>query len=621
MIHPSAETTVLPFGKFRGYTVAHVLTQSPSYAEWIINKKDFSAVWREAFSRAKKGEDISDLDLPQLKGKTSGGKESKKRVIKISKLDEFYAKIEMPYDKSLIHKFKTTVDGRIWDGDGKYWKFPLLQLPTVISNINGYDIKATKEISELYNAILEDKRVRREVRSKDDTDFEIEGMLLDLYPYQKVGVEFLHHTGGRAMIADEPGLGKTVQSIAYAQMESLKTLIVCPLSVVINWEKEIKKFTGKDACVWSSKGKEGHGNLQFHIINYDAVRKHHKKLRKVDYDLMICDEATYLKNRKTLRFKSLLGSWKERRKYPGIQTDHIVFLTGTPVMSRPIEAFTLLHILDKQRFNNFYHFTRRYGGWKGQPVKNLRELHERTKDLVIRRKKSDVLSELPDKQRNDLYIDLTKSERREYNELLDELFSEWRFSGKPTIGTMPKIQSYLIEKKIPRLREIIEEYLDNDRSILIFCSYIQPLKDLLEEYEHEAVILHGSMKREDRQDSIDALSRGDAKIGLFSLKAAGMGIDGLQHSIDTVVFLDRDWVPANHEQAEDRTHRIGQKNKVQIFYMTAANTIDEYMAEILEEKQSMASQIVDGEEVAFSSGKSIFNDFVKLLKRKQLFDV
>lgn len=611
---------VVPFGKFRGYTIAHVLENAPSYAEWIVKNESFSQLWREAFIRARKGEDISDMDLPRLKGSKQSNS-PKKRVIKISEIGRDWAKIEMPYDRSLIAKFKATIDGRKWNAEEKHWEFPLLQLPVVISNIHGYEIKVTPKVKKIYQEILEEKKVRHEIREKDDTDFEIEGLRLPLYDYQKVGVEYLHHTAGRAMIADQPGLGKTVQAIAYAQMEGLKTLIVCPLSVVINWKKEIQKFTGKDSCIWNTKGKEGHGNLQFHIINYDAVRKQFKELRKFGFDLLVCDEATYLKNRKTLRFKTLLGSYKERRKYPGIKTKHLVFLTGTPVMSRPVEAFTLLHMLDKNRFNNFYHFVNRYGGWQGQPPKNLYELHERTKDLVIRRKKSDVLSELPDKQRNDLYIELTPDEERQYKVLLDELFGEWRSSGKPTIGTMPKIQSHLIQAKIPRLREIIEEYLDNDRSLLIFCCYIDPLKQLFEEYEQEAAILHGSMKKEERQETIDMLSSGEAKIGLFSLKAAGMGIDGLQNVIDTVVFLDRDWVPANHEQAEDRVHRIGQTAKVQIYYMTAVDTIDEYMAQLLEEKQKTASQIVDGEEVGFSSGKSIFKDFVALLKRKQLFDV
>ena len=619
MPHDSAESVVFPFGKFKGYTLAHILRESPDYAYWIRDKADFSPVWREAVTLALQNQDIGHLKLPRVKT-TENTYVQHKKVIEISELNKEMAKINMPYDKSLIARFKSTIDGRKWNDKEKQWEFPLVQLPKVIEIIKTYEVKVTPKIKRLYKEILEEQQVRREVREKEDTDFEIEGLKLDLFPYQKVGVEFLYHTNGRALIADQPGLGKTVQAIAYAKVMNLKTLVVAPLSVVINWRKEVKKFTGLPSTVWTSKNVDGDLENQFHIINYDAVRKVHDVLRKMDFDMLVCDEATFLKNRNTIRFKSLLGSWKERRKYPGIKTDHIVFLTGTPVMSRPIEAFTLLHILDKNRFSNFYHFTERYGGWKGVPVRNLRELHERTKDLTIRRKKTDVLKELPDKQRNDLYIEMSTTERREYLKMLDELFNQWKFSGKPTVGTMPKIQSFLIDQKMPRLHEIIDEYLDNDRPILIFCCFVEPLKRLAEHYGHDAALLHGSMKKEERQESIDKLVSEEAKVGLFSLKAAGMGIDGLQHVIDTVIFLDRDWVPANHEQAEDRVHRIGQDAKVQIYYMTVEDSIDEYMAELINDKMKIASEIVDGEVINPENSKSVFKEFVQRLTREKYLE-
>ncbi|MEK9767583.1 MAG: SNF2-related protein [Betaproteobacteria bacterium] len=613
-IHPSADWVIFSFGKYKGYSLSHILKNDPNYSNWILDKEGFSNVWKEAIRRARNNEDISDLKLPRKVGASVGsvGESSfEKKVIQIVEKNDTTAKLLMPYDANLINRFKSTIDGRKWDEVDRCWEFPIVQLPRVVELINAYEIKVTPVIKELYQQILEDQNARLDIREKTDTDFEIEGLKLDLYPYQKIGVEFANQTNGRCLIADQPGLGKTAQAIAYAQMNGLKTLVVCPLAVLINWKKEINKFTGKDTCIWSSKGKEGHSNLQFHAINYDAVRKVSSDLHKLKFDLLICDEATYLKNRNTLRFKSLLGSYKERKQYPGLKTDHVIFLTGTPVMSRPVEAFTLLNFLDNNRFNNFYHFTQRYGGWRGSPPKNLSELHERTKELVIRRKKSEVLSELPDKQRNDLYVKLEPSERREYDKLLDELFGEWRFSGKPTIGTMPKIQSYLIDQKLPRLKEIIDEYLDNDESILIFCCYIEPLERLKKLYDDDAALYHGSMKKEEREIQKDRLKNGEARVGLFSLKAAGMGIDGLQHKINTVVFLDMDWVPANHEQAEDRTHRIGQKNQVQAYYMICDGTIDEYMRDILAEKQNMASQIVDGEIMEGINNKSFFNEFIK----------
>jgi SWI/SNF-related matrix-associated actin-dependent regulator 1 of chromatin subfamily A len=292
-------------------------------------------------------------------------------------------------------------------------------------------------------------------------------------------------------------------------------------------------------------------------------------------------------------------------------------------MSRPIEAFALLNFLDKERFNNFFHFTQRYGGWKGDAPRNLTDLHDRTKDLVIRRMKSQVLKELPDKQRNDLYVELTPVEKKEYNKLLKEMFGKWRESGKPSVQHMPKIQSFLTEKKMPRLIEMVDEFLDNDRPILIFSCYIAPLKFLNEHYGDKAALLTGSMNKEDRQVTIDRLTKGEAKVGLFSLKAAGMGIDGLQHKIDTVVFIDIDWVPANHEQAEDRTHRIGQNSQVQVYYMLCADTIDEYMRDILKEKQEIADVIVDGNLVTTDRSKSMFKEFVKRLSLslKVEFDV
>jgi SWI/SNF-related matrix-associated actin-dependent regulator of chromatin subfamily A-like protein 1 len=622
MSHDSADSVIFTFGKYSGHTLGHVIINDVGYLHWIRDNDTFDPIWKEAVVKSLADEDISHLKLPRVKtNEKVPSKIKSKKVVEIVEKNKTTAKIFMPYDKSLIARFKMEVDGRKWDGEEKCWEFPLVQLPKVVSIIKVYEVKCTPKIKKLFKEIVEDKNKRHEIRSKADTDFEIPGLLLDLFPFQKVCVEFINHTNGRCLIADQPGLGKTIESIAYAKMNNLKTLIVCPLSVVINWRKEIEKFTGLPSTIWNTKTVDGELANNFHICNYDAVRKIDKELRNQKFDLLICDEATYLKNRNTLRYKSILGSYKERKKFPGIKTEHVLFLTGTPVMSRPIEAFTLLNHLDKNRFNNFFHFTQRYGGWKGVPVRNLTELHERTKDLTIRRKKSEVLEELPDKQRNDLYIDLTTAQRKEYDTLIDELFQEWTFSGKPTIGTMPKIQAYMNQQKLPRLREIINEYIDNDRSLLVFCCYIDPLKQLKEELGDKASLFHGSMKKEERQKAIDDLVHGNTKIGLFSLKAAGMGIDGLQHVIDTVVFIDADWVPANHEQAEDRVHRIGQDEKVQIFYMKINDTIDEYMTDLITEKLKMAAQIVDGEIIDAVNTKSIFGDFMSKLKHDNLFEL
>jgi len=526
----------------------------------------------------------------------------------------------LPYNKYHIYLIKKTIDGRKWNGEDKCWEIPLVHLPRAVDLFrDSHEIKVTPKLKELYHKLIEEEKVRRELREKEDIDIEIPGLKTDLYPFQRVGVAFADRTGGRCLIADQPGLGKTAQAIAYAQLHGLKTLVVCPLAVVKNWYREVRKFTGKESAIWDKNGLIGHANRQFHLINFDRVRKFDKVLRNVGYDLLVVDEATYLKNRNTLRYKSLLGSYRERAKFPGLKTKHAIFLTGTPIMSRPIEAFTLLNFLDNQRFNHFYHFIQKFGGWKGEPPKNLSELHERTKDLVIRRKKSEVLTELPDKQVNDIYVEIDPKEQSEYNRLLDELFGQWRFNGKPTIGTMPPLQIFLSKQKIPRLLEVIQEYLDNDRSILIFSTFIEPLTILKEELGDVASLYHGSMSDDEREEAIRSLAEGETKVGLLSIKAAGMGIDGLQNSIDTVVFLNMDWVPATHEQAEDRIHRIGQDRKVQVYYMIIPDTIDEYMMDILTEKRKIVAEAVDGELIEAINNKSFFNEFIRRLAKEHDF--
>ena len=588
----------------------------------MIDTVGIPEVWKDAAKLTLKGEDISHLKIAKTNNPTvtHTQKTSTDTAVSIHLKDGKTAVVVMPYNPTLMAKFKYEIDGRKWNGEEKWWEFPAVHLPKAFIVFGEQNIKCDEKVLKLVEKLKDRREDLDEIRVQEDIEFKIDGMQLDLYPYQRVGVKFVERADGRCLIADAPGLGKTAQAIGYAQYKNLKTVVVCPLSVVVNWQREIKKFTGKDATIWDSKHYYGKLNAQFHIVHYDAVAKVAADLRDQKFDLLVCDEATYLKNRQTIRAKSVLGSYKERRKFPGLKTKYCIFLTGTPVMSRPIEAFALLNFLDKDRFNNFFHFTQRYGGWKGDAPRNLQDLHDRTKDLVIRRKKEQILTELPSKQRNDLYVELTKAEQKEYKELLREVFGRWKVE-KPTIGHMPKLQGFLIEKKIPRLIEMVDEFLDNDKPILIFSNYLAPLKLLTEHYGDKAALLTGEMDRKERQIAIDRLTNGEAKVGLFSLTAAGMGIDGLQHKIDTVVFLNMDWTVATHEQAEDRTHRIGQTSQVQVYYMICADTIDEYMRDILKAKQKMADQIVDGIDIEITRNKSFFGEFIKRIKTEGIAEI
>lgn len=603
MPHSSSYAVTIPFGKFRGLSLGHIHDRQKNYLVWLSETSTIPKYWREAAAKTLLGESIDPgTALPPPSKKVS-----------VEAVDGKTLRIRFDYDRGLLERFKYEIDGRTWNGEERCWEFPAVHIMKLIKMMGGTEnIEADDKTKEIYRK----EKARREdldvIRKKDDSDIEIP-VKLPLFPYQKVAVEFIERAGGRAMVADQMGLGKTVVGIGYAAKNHLKTLVVCPKSTVPGWTREIVRFTGKNAVCWIGEGRLGRSDAQYHVTNYDVVGKNLKELNKMNFDLLICDEATYLKNRRTLRAKNVLGYYKERRKYPGIKVKFCVFLTGTPVLNRPVEAYHLLNYLDSQRFNNFFHFIQRYGGWKGMEVQNLDDLHQRTKDLIIRRVKRDVLTELPEKQRNDLIVEMVPSDMKEYHDHLNNLFRRWRQLGKPTVAEMPGIQRFLLEKKIPRAIEVIDGLLDAGKGVLVFSVFLDPLKKLAKHYKDQAGMVIGEMSSKKRQAVIDDLSSGVKKIGLFSVGAGSMGIDGIQNQIDTVLFLDMWWVPAVHEQAEDRVHRIGQNNKVQIFYFICENTIDEYMRNILVEKQKIIDTVVDGKLVSIARDKSFYKEFVQKL--------
>lgn len=615
MAQKDSYDVIFPFGKHKGKSLGFIFDSDPSYINWLANNNKMPGLWSDAAKRVLANESVSDHGLPtsRIEPKIIDVEMwvAKKNVIHVS----------FAYDKELLERFKFEIDGRKWDQDERCWTVPAPQILKMVELFGGVkNIRADDAVKKLYREEKKRREHLDEIRVKEDTDLNI-GTKLDLYPYQKVAVEFIDRAGGRAMVADQMGLGKTATAIGYAHYHSLKTLIICPKSVVVNWAREIERFTGKKTTIWATNEKMGRIDAQYHVINYDIVERRADELRKAGFDLLVCDEATYLKNKTTKRTKAVLGDYKQRKLYPGIKTKYVILLTGTPVLNRPIEAFVLLNFLDKDRFSNFYQFTQKYGGWKGEEGRNLDDLHHRTKDLVIRRLKKDVLSELPTKQRNELYVELSPTEQKEYQDLLNKLFRKWKVLGKPTIAEMPAIQNYLIERKMPRVIEMVDEMLSQDRGVLIFSCYVDPLKKLAKHYGNQAAVVHGQLNSVERQKSIDALKSGKAKVGLFSIGAGAMGIDGLQQSIDTVIFLDQYWVPSIHEQAEDRLYRIGQTKQVSAFYMICVDTIDEYMSQLLKDKITVVETITDGKVITGSSNKSVFGDFVRKLKSNYQSDM
>lgn len=599
---------IMPFGKYKGHSLGQIKRQDRGYLLWMSEKLEDVKIKesvKHVLTSDQEEEGIFFGDQIVVNNGTKGN---------VFKLNSEYVAVTFPYDAQFVVSFKGAIDGAAWDKKNRHWKVPAVKLPALIDFFGKKNLKGDDETKAMYKKEITRKEDLDIIRQKQDTDIDVSGLKLPLFGYQKSALEFCIRGGGRILIADEMGLGKTLAGIAYALHTKSKTLVICPKSVIMTWVKQIEKFTDKSVCIWETDKKIGHANATFHITNYDTLAKNIEKLREAGFELLICDEATYLKNRKTKRTKFIMGDWKHRKLYPEFKTKYVLFLTGTPILNRPIEAFTLLNFLDSNRFNNFYNFVERYGGWQGEPSKNLDELHERTKELIIRRRKVDVMPDLPEKIRTDIYVELAKPEIKEYNELLTRLFGSWTASGKPSVVDMHELTAFLSDIKIPRTIEVIDELLESDRSVLIFSTRLDQLYTLQKHYGNIAVVLDGQMSTKKRQASVDALINKTAKIGLFSLGAGSMGIDGLQHSIDTAIFLNEGWTPAIHDQAEARIFRIGTTSKVQIYYMLCQDTTDEYMRELLAEKQDVIDRAIDGGIMSDVRGKSFFKEFVKKIK-------
>lgn len=480
-------------------------------------------------------------------------------------------------------------------------RFPEVQIDQAITELVGKEQSWVREQKEKNDKI-------DTIRVKKDTDFEIKGLKKELYPYQKVGVEFLVASGGRAIVADAMGLGKTAQALAYIKHEGFKrTLVVCPASVKFSWEVEVAKWTRMSSIIIDSKTdlSKIDPDIKVWIINYDILKKHHPMLVKMRFDCIIGDECQLIKSTGALRTKAFRSISREIPK--------VVLLSGTPLLSRPSELFSLLNIIDMKTWDNWYQFARKYcamkqtrWGWDSSGASNTEELHARIKRYFIRRDKTEVLKDLPPKTFITVPVQLSKEVEKKYDMAANELAIYLRkYMGKSDQSidrsmTAEKLTQLNILRhlnamgKIDTAIELVESVLDSGEKVLVFCSFVEPLEILKKHFADKAVILTGKTPIEDRRTIVETFQN-DSSVPVFlgGIKSAGVGITLTAAS--NVIFLDYSWNPADHQQAQDRVHRPGQvAESVNIYQLSALNTIDDDLKEILDNKQNVFDKVIDG---------------------------
>ena len=403
------------------------------------------------------------------------------------------------------------------------------------------------------------------------------------------------------ILADDMGLGKTTTTVI-ASLESgfNKCLIICPASLKINWEREIRNYTDRSVSIIEGKIWEP---ADFVIINYDILKNFHDPkdpknsvIMKEKFDMIIVDEAHYIQNAQAARTKIVNDISNKLGK--------IWLLTGTPMTSRPMNYYNLLHLVDSPVALNWMGYVRRYCNgyqftvgkkriWNVQGASNLEELRDRTKPHVLRRLKEDIL-DLPDKIVTPIYL---KLKSRDYEYLMGEYYA-WYDQSKQESNSLTvqfsklmKVRQVIAEEKIKNTCELAENIIEQGKKVIIFTNFTDTLNQIKEHFGKSAVKLDGSMSKHERQFAVDQFQENE-KITVFvgNLKAAGVGIT--LTSGEAVIMNDLSFVPSDHSQAEDRAFRYGQKNNVLVYYPIFENTVESVIYDILQSKKSVFETVM-----------------------------
>jgi len=435
-----------------------------------------------------------------------------------------------------------------------------------------------------------------------------------LLNFQKEGLDFLLKSSGNALLADEMGLGKTVQTLSYVATEkqTFPVLVVAPLVTLNNWEREISKFMKKKSrngriiesesptstIIRTGKSKEL-PVTDFYIINYELLYKRLSDLSKLNIKTIVCDEVHNLRSKTTQKYKAV----KKLAALPSLS--YRIGLSGTPIFNRGSEIWPIVDILRPGLLGSFKEFCEYfcYVNDKGKAIvlenKRASLRNELQKHVMLRRKKSDVLKELKDKVR---YKEIIDSDTDYYFEELGKIWTKLEGEQKDAETAFDKSASYqrAIQSerqiagiaKLPHVINFVKNIMEIEESVVVFCHH-KVIHKLLHERLQEffPVSIIGGQSDVFRQDQIDKFQKGESKLMIAGLRAGNVGINLTRAKY--VIFAELDWSPAIHRQAEDRLHRIGQKNTVFAYYLIGKDTLDDHVANILVDKSYEIDTIMD----------------------------
>ena len=464
-----------------------------------------------------------------------------------------------------------------------------------------------------------------------------------LRPYQERGYQWLsvmRDLGFGVCLADDMGLGKTIQVITCLldrrrevlqeanagtdMRESGPVLIVCPTSLLGNWQRELQRFA-PDLSLYIHHGvRRLRGeSFQYEAMQYDIVMTTYhlagrdgSDLSAVSWSSVVLDEAQYIKNYRTKQAQSVMK----------LSAPHRIAMTGTPVENRLAELWSIFHFLNPGYLGSFNAFRQRYALGDGQQEK-LQELHRLVSPFMLRRLKSDpdIRKDLPEKLEIKSYCPLTEVQGAMYQAVVDEMMGQIenrsgmarkglvlssltklkQICDHPQLlrgedGRTPKMES---SGKMQRLLEILDSIADVEESALIFTQYVgmgeMLVKFLTKRYGKEPAFLHGGVPKKERDEMVRAFQDGESSsFFVLSLKAGGVGLNLTR--ANHVLHYDRWWNPAVENQATDRVFRIGQHKNVQVHKLISQGTLEERIDELIEQKKALSEQVVGSGETLWT---------------------
>ena len=440
----------------------------------------------------------------------------------------------------------------------------------------------------------------------------------ELKGYQKVGLSWMRERVNMQsgfILADEMGLGKTVQIlslISAIDFKNIPILIICPTSLLHNWSKEIKKFlpTMKFTFHYGQKRADLSQNINANeivVTSYGTLISDVKNISEINFSMVVADEASFFKNPLTKTAKAI--------EY--IRSDLKIAVTGTPIENNLEDLWSLMNIVNPNYLGSRSDFLSSYGNWESDNSK-LSDLKKRVTPFILRRTKSEVLRELPDKVEKIIYCQLNEVERGVYNDLL--------ISGKDIINSLKesnqsqdsmevltlllrlrqsccdinlftdKAGTNFVSSKLELLEPILLNAINQGSKIIVFSQFVKML-NIIERHLNSigisSFLLHGGISSEKRNELIDEFQdpQNSVPVFLVSLKAGGYGLN--LTAADTVVHFDPWWNPSVENQATDRVHRIGQNKVVNCYKLIASNTVEEKILLLQKDKMNLIDMSID----------------------------